>query len=132
MERFIVMDRCRASQGWTTACSSMPERDGKDHQCEVSPKQAGSCWFARHSLLATSSAHLYPPGVWFADVMLSFSGVTCVFVLFRFRVFAFIEAAGLYSIVLDIIRPDSHTQLRNNCLRPFFIFVSSFLFLFLL
>ena len=35
-------------QGWTTACSSIPERDGKD-QGEDSPKQAGSCWFARHS-----------------------------------------------------------------------------------
>ena len=23
------MDRCRESQGWTTACSGMPERDGK-------------------------------------------------------------------------------------------------------
>ena len=46
------MDRCRESQDWTTvvACSSsnMPERDGKD-QGEDSPKQAGSCWFARHS-----------------------------------------------------------------------------------
>ena len=39
------MDRCRESQGWT-ACSGMPERDGKD-QGEDSPKQAGSCWFAR-------------------------------------------------------------------------------------
>ena len=29
-----------------TACSGMPERDGKD-QGEDSPKQAGSCWFAR-------------------------------------------------------------------------------------
>ena len=40
------MDRCRESQGWTTACSGMPERDGKDQE-EDRPKQAGSCWFAR-------------------------------------------------------------------------------------
>ena len=40
------MDRCRKKQGWTTACSGMPERDGKG-QRENSPKQAGSCWFAR-------------------------------------------------------------------------------------
>ena len=33
-------------QDWTTACSGMPERDGKD-QGEDSPKQAGSHWFAR-------------------------------------------------------------------------------------
>ena len=40
------MDRCRESQAWTKACSGMPERGGKD-QGEDSPKQAGSCWFAR-------------------------------------------------------------------------------------
>ena len=40
------MDRCRENQGWTTACSGMPERDGKD-QGEDSPKQAGSRWFVR-------------------------------------------------------------------------------------
>ena len=80
------MDRCRESRGWTTACSSgMPERDGKD-QGEDIPKQAGSCWFARPCRLATSGANLYPPGVWFADgVMTSFSsGVS----LFRFASFS--------------------------------------------
>ena len=40
------MDRCIENEGWTTACSGMPERDGKDQE-EDSPKQAGSCWFAR-------------------------------------------------------------------------------------
>ena len=39
-------DRCRKNQSWTTACSGMPERDGKD-QGEDSSKQAGSRWFAR-------------------------------------------------------------------------------------
>ena len=53
------MNRCRESQGWTTACSGMPERDGKEQE-EDSPKQAGSCWFG--------------------DATTSFSGVT--FVLF--------------------------------------------------
>ena len=42
------MDRCREKQGWTTACSNMPERDGKDQGAD-SPKHAGSCWFARDS-----------------------------------------------------------------------------------
>ena len=41
------MDRCTESQGWITACNSMPKRDGKD-QGEDNPKQAGSCWLARH------------------------------------------------------------------------------------
>ena len=56
------VDPRRESQGWTTACSSMPERDGKD-QGKDGPKQACSCWFVRHSWLATSGANVYPPGV---------------------------------------------------------------------
>ena len=40
------MDRCRKSQGYTTACSGMLERDEKDQE-EDDPKQAGSCWFVR-------------------------------------------------------------------------------------
>ena len=71
--KYYGVYRCRESQGWTTACSSMPERDGKD-QGEDSPKQVGSSWFARHSSLATSGTNLYAPGVWCADVMSSFSG----------------------------------------------------------
>ena len=116
------MDRCRESQDWTTACSSMPERDEKD-QGDDSSKEAGSCWFAHHSRLATSGANLYPPGVWFADVMSSFSDVTFVTVLFRFRLFAFTEAAAFRSIVLRssiCMRPYSHTQLPDTCLCPFF------------
>ena len=35
------MDHCRERQGWTTVCSFVPERDGKD-QGEDSPNQAGS------------------------------------------------------------------------------------------
>ena len=65
------MDRCRENQGWTTACSGMPERDGMN-QKEDSPKQAGSCWFARHCRQATNGASLYTPGVWFAEVMAFF------------------------------------------------------------
>ena len=26
------IDQCRGSQGWSTACSSLHERDGKDHK----------------------------------------------------------------------------------------------------
>ena len=78
-------DRCRESHSWTMTCSGTPERDGEDQE-EDGPKQAGSCWFTRPCELATSGANLYPPGVWFADAMASFSGAT--FVLFCF-VFVF-------------------------------------------
>ena len=40
------LDRCRESQGWTTAYSCAPERDEKNQGVD-SPKQAGSCWYAR-------------------------------------------------------------------------------------
>ena len=39
------MDRCRGTQGWTTACSGMHERDGKDKGKDI-PKQASLCRFA--------------------------------------------------------------------------------------
>ena len=54
------IDRCRENQDWTTVCSRMFQRDGKD-----SPNQACSSWFARHtcSSLATGGANFYPPGV---------------------------------------------------------------------
>ena len=42
------MGRWRENQGWTTACSSIPKRDGKD-QGQDSSKQVCSCWFARQS-----------------------------------------------------------------------------------
>ena len=77
------MDRCSESQGFTTACSRMPDRDGKD-QREDSPKQAGSCWFARPCWLATSAAKWYLLGVWFADILTSFSEVTFVLFCFAF------------------------------------------------
>ena len=47
-------------------------------------------------ILATSGANLYPPGVWFADAMTSFSGVT--FVLFCFF-FAFMLSLKPQSFV---------------------------------
>ena len=60
------------------------------------------------------------------------------FVLFCFCLFTFTKAAALRSIVLrymcdyTCMRPDSHTQLPNNCLRPFllsFLFVSFFVWI---
>ena len=47
-ERFMVKRVAAEIADWTTACSRMPERDGKD-KGDDSPEQAESCWFARHS-----------------------------------------------------------------------------------
>ena len=55
------INSCRQCQGWTTACSSMPERDGKN-QGEDNLKQASSCWFARHSLTSHKLPELASSG----------------------------------------------------------------------
>ena len=135
------MDRCRESQGWTTAwsSSSMPEHDRKDQGQDI-PKQACSGWFARHCSLATSGTNLYPPGVWFAGVTQE-EGHTgflhlpsavlvlchvflwcyvCFVFCFSFRLYAFIKAAAFRSIVLRYAcAPTATRKLPNNCLRPF-------------
>ena len=40
------MDRCRENQGWTAACSGMPERDGKDQEGIAQSKRARAGSFA--------------------------------------------------------------------------------------
>ena len=50
--------------------------------------------------VATSGAIVYPPGVEIGYVLMSFSGVPFVFVLLRYRLSSFIEAAAVRSIVL--------------------------------
>ena len=106
------------------ARSAMPERDGKD-QGDDSPKQkAGSCWFARPCCLATSGANLYPPGVWFADTMTSFSGL---------RLFCF---ASLSSSCLLSLKPRPFVQSSFDMQAPrypyvFLSFFPFFLFIYL-
>ena len=81
-------------------------------QRKGSSKQAGSSWSARYCWLATSGGNLYPPGVWFADAMSSFSaGVTLV--LFRFHIYAFIEAAALRPIVFRYAGAPTATRISS-------------------
>ena len=67
-------------------------------------KRARAGSLALVDYIATRSANLYPPGVWLADAMTSFSGVTIVLfasLCFVFRLYAFfVEAAAFRSIVL--------------------------------
>ena len=117
------MDRCRENQGWTTACSGIPERDGKNQE-EDRPKQAGSCWFARPCWLATSGANLYPPGVWVADDMAFFLWCEVCFVLLRFSSpLCFRWSRGPSFDRPSICRrSDSHTCFFLSFF-PFFLFI---------
>ena len=76
-------------------------------------------------LRATSGANLHPPGVWFADVMSSFSGVTFVLFLFLFRFgFGFrlmlsLKPPPFVQSFFDMHAPRQPHTVPNNCLRPF-------------
>ena len=67
----------------SSASPSLPKvRDTRESEADASPSNTDNRQF-----IATSGANLYSPGVWFADVMTSFSGVTFVllcFALLRF------------------------------------------------
>ena len=95
------IDRCRESHDWATACSNMPERDGED-QREDSPTQACSCWFARHSWLATSGASLYPRGVFICRRHFAF--LSC-YVCFVFSLFWFVSFSSFSLSLNPFSRP---------------------------
>ena len=100
------MDRCSESQGWTTACSSMPKRDGdgKD-QGEDSPKQASSCWFTHHSLISHKWRELVSSGRLVCRCYVVFLWCNVYSVLLRFLFFCFTEAATLRSIFFVLRYP---------------------------
>ena len=115
------MDRCRENQGWTTACSGMPERDGKNQE-EDSPKQAGSCWFARPCWLATSGANLHLTGLqmpWRFFSYATFFLFCSVFSSLRFQ-----KSRGPYFNSPSICRrSDSHTCFFLLLFSLFFCFI---------
>ena len=111
------MDRCRENQGWTTACSGMPERDEKNQKRIAQSKRA------------RYGANLYPPGVWFADALaFFFSGVTFVLFCFVFRLYAFVEAAALRSIVLRYAGVLIATRVSFFFFFSFFVYLEMSLF----
>ena len=125
------LDCCREDWDWTTAYSGMPERAKKDQVQDKSRNQVCLGWFARRSLLASSGVNLYPPGVWSADAMLSFSGVTFILFLF-YLAFVLMLSLKLRHFVrsfFDMHAPRQPHAVTNHCLRPFFFsFFFSFSF----
>ena len=91
------MDRCRKNQGWTTACSGMPERDGKNQEEDI-PKQV----LVRSPLLTSHKwRELVSSGRLVCRCHGVFSLMLRLFLFcFVFRLYAFVEAATLRSIVL--------------------------------
>ena len=95
------MDRCRETQGWTTACSGMPDRDGKNQEDDIIAQskrdRAGSLALVNQPQVARTcilrAFGLQMPWRFF-------SGVTFVLFCFVFRLYAFVEAAAIPSIVL--------------------------------
>ena len=81
--KWIVAEKARAGLRHAVVCPNVAGRT-KERIAQRKRARAGS--LALLTIIATSGANLYPPGVWFTDVMTSFSDVT--FVLFCF-VFVF-------------------------------------------
>ena len=82
------IDRCRENQGWTTACSGMPERDGKKNQ-EQDIAQSKRAHLAGSLALALLTSHKWRKLVssWRLVVCRChgvFSLYICCFVLLRF------------------------------------------------
>ena len=94
------MNRCRESQRWTTACSGMPERDGKDQgKGRIAPSKRAR---AVRSPVLTSHKwrELLSSGRLVCRCHDVFLWCYVCFVLLRFRLYAFVQAAALRSIVL--------------------------------
>ena len=53
-----------------------PNVMGKTKKRILAPKQANSCWFARHSRFATNGASLCLPGVLLVNTISPFPGLT--------------------------------------------------------
>ena len=81
----------------------MPERAVKDQE-EEGPKQVSLCWFVRPCRLGASGVNLCPPGAFGLRISLRLSLVLRLFcfalLCFVFRLYAFVDAAALRSIVL--------------------------------
>ena len=98
----------------------MPDYNSKE-QGEDSPEQACSLISHKWRKLLSSRRFLFS----FVDAVLSFSGVTFVFVLFRFRLFVFLEAAALRSILVQYAIAPTVTRnyLTTVCVLFCFCFV---------
>ena len=92
------IDRFRESHGWTTACSRMPEHDGKDQKERIAQNKR-----ARAGSLAT----VYEPQVartciLQADVVLSFSDVTFVLLCFFTTATFFLSVSSFFYFFGDV------------------------------
>ena len=100
------MDRCRENQGWTTACSGMPERDGKNQEDKTRLNKASGLVLVRSPML---TSHKWREHVCILRAFglqmpwRFFSGVTFVlfcFVFCLYHIYAVVEAGARRSIVL--------------------------------
>ena len=119
------IDLCRESQGWTTACNSMPERDGKDQE-EDSPKQAaraGSLVIVDKPQVA-GTCILRAFGV---QMSCCLSGVvTFVLFCFVFVILPSLEPRPFVQTFSDMHAPRQPHAVTQQLSASFFVSVSSF------
>ena len=115
---------CRESQGWTTACSRMAERDGKDQ--EEDSKASGLVLVRSPLLTSRKWRELVASGRLVCRCHDVFLWSYVRFVLLRFRIFAFIKAAALRSIVFRYAGAPIATRVFSS---SFFFFFFPLLFI---
>ena len=117
MAKWIVAEKTKAGLRHAVVCSNVTGRTKK----RVAQSK---CWFARPCWLATSGANLYPPGVWFVDVMAFFLWCYVCFVLLRFSSLCFRWSRGpSFNRTSICRRSDSHTCYFFLSFFPFFLFI---------
>ena len=79
MAKLIAAQKYRAGLRHAGVCPNVTGRTKEG----IAQNKACSCWFARHSCLATSGAKLHPPGV-FADSISPFLALFCLVLSFCF------------------------------------------------
>ena len=88
------MGRCREIKGWSTACSSMPERDRKGQGEDSCPKASGLMLVRTLFLLTRHKwRELVYSGLLVCRCRVVFLWCYVCFVLLRFRLYAFTEEA---------------------------------------
>ena len=119
------IDRCRESQGWTTACSRMPERDGKDQGQESKRARAGSLAIVDKSQVARTC--ILRAFFWCADAVLPFSCVTFVLFLLCFLFVFLISLKPQRSVLRYACAPTATRSYLTTVCALFFLFPFTFL-----
>ena len=103
MVKWIAAAKTRAGLRHAVVCPNVTGRT-KERMAQSKRTRAGSLALVDY-LIVTSGANFYSPGVWLADVMTSFSGVTFVFFCFVFVFMLSLKPRSFVQSLFDMQAP---------------------------